>query len=778
MALAFDRLTLFLALFALVYFLEAIGGSYLVSAVQNIERQFQIPSKLSGFIVSGSDLSYVPTVIFISYFGGRGNRAKWIGAGCVVIALAHIMTASPNFLFPVNPPELNLTNIEAQLTPDDSLLQEDAPLEALLGFQPIKDRIPTKIREALITKLSGHSLAPRTPELLNGFEVRNHTESLYAIDEPLISTIMTEANSILVGDESDDSELRRHLRQYVQNRANRHDKDLKIIRRAAIAPFAFCGQLVNEVRESVKQLKCNRNHGNFAPLAVIFIALLALGVGRTMPWSLGVPLIDDNVKRKSMPVYFAGISFIRILGPIAGFLIGSFCNMFYYTSPTPPGLTSKDPTWIGAWWLGFLMIGSCTIIPSCALFFFPAGKTKIAPSENGNVDATKKRQSLRLFDKHMDKGNAYGVNDDGSAQTIKEKFFTFLQSYKQVLSSKIYCGSAAGRVCDILAFRGYLVFLPKYLENHYGLPQYRVQIYMAMFGVFGFALGTITGGLIVRKLKLSGRRAAMMVLIVSVINAALYFSKGFLGCHSIVNGIGRDGIATNFNYTNACNAGCGCESSKLFPVCDSTGAAFYSPCHAGCRHVAVNDLTTYELEFADCECATGGIVKKEFCQDNCKYMTYVFFATVISGSFAGGMGVVPGMLILLRSVPPTLRSISLGLQGFMVSLCGTLPSTILWGVVVDSACLVWEKSCGRIGACTIYDPEKLRFRMHTTYALIRIISCLTDLYVWYHAEGLNILDEEDEDKPQSEVEKTEKATADAIEHIPMVTIDQKTSPRP
>ena len=112
MALELNRLTVFLALFAVMYFLEAMGGSYMVSAIQSIERQFQIPSKISGFLVSASDIGYIPTVIFISYIGGKGNRAKWIGAGCVLMALAHILTASPNFLFPVKGPVLNLTEVE------------------------------------------------------------------------------------------------------------------------------------------------------------------------------------------------------------------------------------------------------------------------------------------------------------------------------------------------------------------------------------------------------------------------------------------------------------------------------------------------------------------------------------------------------------------------------------------------------------------------------------------------------------------------------------------
>jgi len=50
-----NRLCVFLSLFTFVFFLESIGGSYMISAVQNIERQFRIPSKLSGFLVSARE---------------------------------------------------------------------------------------------------------------------------------------------------------------------------------------------------------------------------------------------------------------------------------------------------------------------------------------------------------------------------------------------------------------------------------------------------------------------------------------------------------------------------------------------------------------------------------------------------------------------------------------------------------------------------------------------------------------------------------------------------
>ncbi|KAI6191368.1 hypothetical protein M3Y97_00220800 [Aphelenchoides bicaudatus] len=759
-----QRIHVFLGLFAFVSYLETIGSTYTISAVQSIERQFQIPSKLSGFLLSAHELSYIPSIIFVSYYGSKGNRAKWISAGALIIAGAQLLVTTSNFAFPTHKPHFNLTEIEDRLRPEPVLLENEATLRDYFNYALIRDRIPSNVREEVLAKLdSENKIEQPEDEPQNespaSIETAKHNESSYQLDEPLILEAMSHMEAILKGTE-DEKPLLEVLHRFVENRLkykllddsnSTMGGDLKKLRKAAVAPFSFCNRMINDMRYALKELSCQNKVSNFGPLLIIFFSMLILGVGRTMPWALGIPLIDDNSKKKDTPVFFAVISFIKILGPICGFLLGSIVNKLYFTFPTsaPVGLTTQDPQWIGAWWLGYLFIGCIMIIPSLALFFFPesSGKKNKIIEQNGKNGLTgneKQKLKLTFYDKHK-------VDDDH--KSTKEKFMDFFGSYRNVLQSKVYVASVFGRVLDVLAFKGYLVFLPKFLENHYGIPQYRVHTLMAAFGVFGFACGAMSGGFIMRRFKLTGRHAALFLLFVSAINTTTFVAKSFFGCHSTVNSVGLAGVATNFNYTNECNSECSCEHARLFPVCDKNGRAFYSPCQAGCRHVSVVDPASHKLKFTECNCADGGVVKKEYCIDDCKEMAAFFFIAVIIGSFAAGCGMVPGMLILLRSVPPSTRSISLGLQGFLVSLIGTLPSPILWGIIIDGTCLLWDQACGTRGACVIYEPSKLRVRMHLTYAFIRLISTLNDLFVFYHAKGLTLMDEDEERKNQEEVVK-------------------------
>uniref|UniRef100_A0A0R3RJ03 Solute carrier organic anion transporter family member n=1 Tax=Elaeophora elaphi TaxID=1147741 RepID=A0A0R3RJ03_9BILA len=618
---------IFFTVFVVVLLLESISATYVISTTQAIERQFQVPSKLSGFMVSASDFAYIPIVIFVSYFGSKGNRIKWIGIGTLITAISHLLISSSSFLFPM------------RLFPPDELLTSNVKFAQFFDYELIKDRINGSVREDFLKKVSllndySFHVTPWKSE--SGDEVLTDSAN-YTLNEPLLSKIVRKVHAVIDGNKSDSrdiSEVKSLLQKYVVERANETMDDLDKIQNSARAPFAYCSKLINEMRHIIRTTKCEKKSLHKRPVMILFFGLIGLGVGRCMPWSLGVPLVDDSFSKKHLPTFFAGMNFIRILGPVCGFLIGSFCSSFYYTLKPPPGLSAKDPTWIGAWWLGYLFIGLLLIAPSVALYFFPVRNKFTTPkvlsdAVTDDTCAGQKEIKMLAFDKHSG-------NDSAESPSIYAKFQALYRAYAEILQSKIFIGLLISRSLDLLAFRGYMVFLPKYLEIQFGIPQYNVHILMASFGIFGLAVGAISGGIIVRRHKFSGRSAATLILVLSIVNIVLFFGKAFFGCYSTVSAVGINGRSTDYNYTQSCNTNCGCQSAPLYPICDKSGYAYFSPCHAGCRDVRITDVRKHELEFSSCECKPEEVLSRKNCQDDCSLKAMLFFILIVIGLFAVG----------------------------------------------------------------------------------------------------------------------------------------------
>ena len=56
------------------------------------------------------------------------------------------------------------------------------------------------------------------------------------------------------------------------------------------------------------------------------------------------------------------------------------CVTHYFLSFTDPGFGPKDPRWVGAWWLGFVICGLCTLVLAPPMAFFPP-KFKVKGSD-------------------------------------------------------------------------------------------------------------------------------------------------------------------------------------------------------------------------------------------------------------------------------------------------------------------------------------------------------------------------------------------------------------
>ncbi|KAK6755576.1 hypothetical protein RB195_014132 [Necator americanus] len=718
----------FFVVFGTVYFLESIGGFYMTSAVVFIEKQFQIPSRLSGTMVSAGDFAYIPIVVFTSYFGGKGNRARWIGGGCMLIAVANLLISSSNFLFPVEEFHVNSSYIPSSLAYEVNRFVLNVSTDPNWFSRTLKRVDP------------------------NGTALSTYTGPYHTANQEFVkyqSFCFYNPNSTIC----------REVEKRVSKEHAVNENDVSAVRVLTSLPYSFCHHLINKLRQEHKADECKKDNSSLGPFMMIFGGLMLLGVGRTMPFSLGLPLMDDNVKKNNLPLYFACMFFVKILGPVIGLLVGSKLNEIYYTFDPPQGLTPLDPMWIGCWWLGFLIFGALLFFPSLVLFLFPSDnldedahtdeisleKAKL----NGKV-SQKPRKMLNLRDKH--------VKVDEEHVTVKEKITEFFATVRKLFRNPIYVGAMLGRIVDVLAFKGFFVFLGKYLEIQFGVPQYRIQKYLAGTGVVGFACGVIIGSVCMRKFHLQGRKAASWVACCSLVAALLSFLNGAVGCKSVIGEIGDQAVASNFSFPS-CRADCVCDGMPFYPVCNTKGNVFYSPCQAGCPLSGANFSIFTKmakgapLVFTQCECSgTEDLtVSRDYCPtEHCNGQFNTFFFNQALGAIFGGLGVVPGMLIVLRSVPPEHRSISLGFNGFLVSLFATLPSPVFWGKIFDMSCLMWQNVCSKTGACPIYDTDQLRIRLHVIYGGLRLFSLLSDIWVIYWAKGLSLVDEEEDQKKKEE----------------------------
>uniref|UniRef100_A0A0K0CU04 Solute carrier organic anion transporter family member n=1 Tax=Angiostrongylus cantonensis TaxID=6313 RepID=A0A0K0CU04_ANGCA len=607
----------------------------MTSAVVYIEKQFQIPSRLSGTMVSAGDFAYIPIVIFTSYFGGKGNRARWIGGGCMLISVANFLISSSNFLFPAEKLHVNSSYIPSSLAYEINRRLEKCQVESFFH------------------------MSHKSFQLM----CVDKTNKVDASFQSLIST------------------------EHAVN-----EDDVAAARVLTSLPFTFCHHVINRLRQDHKADECKRDTSNFGPFMMIFGGLMLLGVGRTMPFSLGLPLMDDNVKKNNLPLYYAFMFFAKIVGPLIGLLVGSKLNQIYYTFDPPHGLTPLDPMWIGCWWLGFLIFGALLFFPSLALFLFPSDTL----DEDDAIPITK-----------------LPLSGESGFQLLE---FLFNKQYS-------------------LMFRFFL-FIGKYLELQFGVPQHRIQKYI-------------------------GRKAATWIAVCSLVSALMSFANAAVGCKSVIGQIGDQAVVNNFTFPS-CRSDCECDGMPFYPVCNTNVKSIrintweYSPIFSPSSNNTLQADKGALLTFTECECSgTEDLaVSRDYCPtEHCNSQFFTFFINKAVGALFGGLSVVPGMLIVLRSVPPEHRSISLGFNGFLVSLFATLPSPVLWGKIFDMSCIMWQSLCNKTGACAVYDTDWLRIRFNVIYGSLCLIALLFDIWVIYWARGLSLVDEEVQQKPNDGLQR-------------------------
>uniref|UniRef100_A0A672R4U4 Solute carrier organic anion transporter family member 1B3-like n=1 Tax=Sinocyclocheilus grahami TaxID=75366 RepID=A0A672R4U4_SINGR len=393
----------------------------------------------------------------------------------------------------------------------------------------------------------------------------------------------------------------------------------------------------------------------------VFLGNMLRGVGETPVMPLGLSYLDDFSRAENTALYMALIQTMGIMGPMFGFMLGSFCAKLYVDIGAVDldsiTINHKDSRWVGAWWLGFLLTGGVMLLAGIPFWFLPKSLPK-----QGETETVKQSNHSNAPDKPAPK----------------------------LFSNTIYMIFIITTIIQVNGFIGLMTFQPKYMEQTYGHSASRAIL---LIGEFTFAYVFICLILIS---SMSKYTYGLIILFISNRAPEVSYQQNTL--------------------ISQCNMACSCSLKHWDPICAaSNGLTYASPCLAGCQ---TSTGVGKEMVFHNCTCIgdspfpyanMSAVLGQCPRKSDCDYMFKFYMAVTIIGSFFPACAATPGYIILLRSINPELKSLALGVHILLIRTLGGIPPAIYFGALIDRTCLKWgTNQCGGRGACRIYDSIAFR----------------------------------------------------------------------
>nr|XP_046235642.1 solute carrier organic anion transporter family member 1C1-like [Scatophagus argus] len=506
----------------------------------------------------------------------------------------------------------------------------------------------------------------------------------------------------------------------------------------------------------------------------VFLGNALRGIGETPVTPLGISYIDDFAKAENSPFYIACLQTITLLGPMFGFLLGSYCAKLYvdigYVDMESVTITPKDARWVGAWWMGFLVSSALLLISSIPFWFLP----RSLPKHEGNEA---RHENLGATEETLNNSRNLKLTD------IAKGFFP---SLKRLLGTPAYFLLLCGNILKFSSLIGLITFKAKYMEQQFGQSASRANFLIGMLNLPAVALGIFLGGLLMKRYKLSLVSGAQLSFATSFMAYLLLLLQFGTKCDNIpvagltisYNGTQRVSYNRDMLFSE-CNTDCSCSAEEWDPVCSDNGITYISPCMAGCLSSSGYGKNTV---FHNCSCVSASFPAGSSTSvwlgqcphaKDCSRSFTSYMAVSVLSSFINALGATPGYMVIIRCITPELKSLALGMEALVTRTLGGIPAPVYFGALIDSTCLKWSiKNCGGRGACRIYDSAMYRI------IFLGLITCLGgSSYVFIIA--VIILLRRQFRKPQQETETQHTNASKEIElHVPSnPPEDQPCSPK-
>ncbi|XP_078722734.1 solute carrier organic anion transporter family member 5A1 [Lampetra fluviatilis] len=735
-------------------FVQALMVSGLLNGViTTVERRFKLRSSESGLVVSCFDVGSLSVVVFVSFFGGRGRRPRWLAAGGLLVALGAAIFALPHFLT-----KGSSSSSSSSSSPSSTNLGD---LAGDSGMQtPLELCVPTTLAES--PNDSSLGVTKGQPGLVHALS-------------PLATATGGGEYACGVGLQVEGVGGERTM---------------------AMALFVLAQLLVGMGAAPIYTLGPTYLDDNVKPenVSLYLAALYVMGaLGPAAGYLLGGFLIgfpewpgEQSSLSQDDPRFIGNWWGGFLLCSIAMLLV--VVPMFAYPKRLPPRSSRNAKG------------------PPTSLTWPDDLQWRQQQQATGKVNGEEQEEERRRR-KEVEEAESASVQDSAvsctsvcsiavsvpspameaggrvpqrtSTMNFGEDMRELPRAAVRIMANKPFLFVSLSYTAECAIVTALITFIPKFIESQFGVPASRASTYTGLIIVPGAGVGLLLGGYIIKRLQMSACEAARLALCCSGVSLLCFSTLFIVGCESIsLGGIsipyttGPSLTVRQRNLTGSCNVRCGCRAGSYSPVCGSDGITYFSPCLAGCSGV-INDTATGALNFTECTCVqsqevvaavatavataavsapSGGgavpglaglfIVRTNLhsagfaapgkCRKECgtlaPFLVFLFAVTLITVCAQPS-----AIIVTLRSFPERDRPFALGMQFVLLRALAYIPTPIYFGAVIDTTCMLWQSdSCGVVGSCLEYDSTALRFVYFGMAAGLKVAAFVFLFLAWHH----------------------------------------------
>lgn len=165
--------------------------------------------------------------------------------------------------------------------------------------------------------------------------------------------------------------------------------------------------------------------------------------------------MDDNMQKSKTPIFISVSYTVRMFGPAFGYTLASFSLQQYIAPDLTPTITQNDPRWLGAWWIGWIVLFGATLIFVFFLSLFPK---ELPRAHLRRILSEEEIIKSELEKSHTD----LKTTSDSSKKSNQMK-----ETFKRVLTNKIFMLNNIAGVFYYFGYLPYWMFSPKYIESQY-----------------------------------------------------------------------------------------------------------------------------------------------------------------------------------------------------------------------------------------------------------------------------------------------------------------------